>query len=48
MSYTAGLIQGMSHYRYTEWDGTQVFPDLEALFRAALHLLDEAAEEASP
>ena len=26
----------------------QVFPDLEALFRAALRLLDEAAEEASP
>jgi len=26
----------------------QVFPDLEALFRAALHLLDEAAEEPSP
>ena len=25
----------------------QAFPDLEALFRAALHLLDEAAEEAS-
>ncbi len=26
----------------------QVFPDLEALFRAAVRLLDEAAEETSP